>query len=132
MSFSWARLGTWIIALVVGAVYGVAGTIAHAYTLGWLPLGLLLALIGSTALLISVRALTGDRWAVLTTGIGMVLAVVLFSGSGPGGSIVVPGGDLDKLGPINLGSVWMFAVPLIAALVVVWPRRRSSAAADEE
>jgi hypothetical protein len=128
----WARIGTWIIALLVGAVYGVAGTIAHAYTLGWFPLGLVLALIGSGALVLAVRALTADRWAALASGIGLVLTVVLFSRRGPGGSIVVPDGQLDMLGPVNLGVVWTFALPVLVAIIVLWPERRQVRGADRE
>ena len=132
MRVGWARIGTWIIALFVGAVYGIAGTIAHAYTLGWFPLGLLLALIGSGALVLAVRALTADRWAALASGIGLVLTVVLFSGRGPGGSIVVPDGKLDMLGPVNLGVVWTFAPPVLVAIIVLWPERRHVRGADRE
>ena len=49
-----ARVGTWVVALVVGTVYGLAGTIAHAYQLGWFPLGLVLAIVGCAALLVAV------------------------------------------------------------------------------
>jgi hypothetical protein len=132
VKLGWARIGTWIIALLVGAVYGVAGTIAHAYTLGWFPLGLLLALIGSGALVLAVRALTADRWAALASGIGLVLTVVLFSGRGPGGSIVVPDGTLDMLGPVNLGVVWTFALPVLVAVIVLWPERRQVGSAVRE
>ena len=120
MRLGWARIGTWIIALLVGAVYGVAGTIAHAYTLGPLPLGLLLALIGSGALVLAVRALTADRWAALACGIGLVVGVLTFSGRGPGGSVVVPQN--------GLAVVWTISVPIIVALVVAWPEniRRAS------
>lgn len=115
-----ARIGTWIVALVVGLVYGVAGTIAHAYTLAWFPLGLILALVGSAALLLAVRLLTSDRWATLATGLGMLVATLVFSGSGPGGSVVVPQN--------GLAVVWTISVPIIVALVVAWPEniRRAS------
>ena len=130
MRVGWARIGTWIIALLVGAVYGVAGTIAHAYTLGPLPLGVLLALIGSGALVLAVRALPADRWAALACGIGLVVAVLTFSGRGPGGSVVVPDGALDMLGPINLGVVWTIGIPLVVAVIVAWPEHREPRAAD--
>lgn len=110
-----AHIGTWSIALVVGLVYGVAGTVAHAYTIGWFPLGLVLAIIGCTALLAAVRLLTSDRWATLATGLGMMIATLVFSGSGPGGSVVVP--------QTGLAMVWTVAVPIIVAVVVAWPDR---------
>ena len=39
-------MGTWVIALVIGAVYGVAGTIGQAAVWGPVPLGLVIAVIG--------------------------------------------------------------------------------------
>jgi hypothetical protein len=115
-----ARLGTWFVAFVVGAVYGLAGTIAHGYEIGWLPVGLILAVIGCAALLAAVRLLTSDRWAALATGLGMMIAALIFSGRGPGGSVIVP--------ESALGTVWTLALPVIVAIAVGWPDRvRSSA-----
>ena len=110
-----ARVGTWFVALLVGAVYGLAGTIAHSYELAWFPLGLVLAIVGCAALLVAVRFLTGDRWAVLATGLGMMTSTLVFSGKGPGGSVIVPEGPL--------GSVWTLALPILVAIVVAWPDR---------
>ena len=109
------RIVTWIVALLVGAVYGLAGTIAHTFTVGWFPLGLILAIIGTAALLLAVRLLTSDRWATLATGIGMMIATLLFSGRGPGGSVIVP----DS----SLGIVWTISVPILIAIVVGLPDR---------
>src|SRR4051794_20745518 len=117
-----ARAGTWLLAFLVGAVYSLAGTIAHAYMLGWFPLGLVLAIVGSAALLISVRALTSDRWATLATGLGMMATLLIISGRGPGGSVVVP--------QEGLGTVWTIALAVCITIVVAWPDmsgiRRSS------
>ncbi|MEZ3159714.1 DUF6113 family protein [Microbacterium sp. BWT-B31] len=115
MAVSWSRIGTWVVAFIVGAVYGVAGTVAHAFTLGWFPLGLVLALIGTAALLLAVRLLTRDRWATLAIGLGLMLATLVFSGAGPGGSVIVP--------QSILGVVWTIAVPLLVAVAVAWPDR---------
>jgi len=109
------RLGTWLVALAVGVVYGLAGTIAHSYTLGWFPLGLVLAVIGCAALLAAVRLLTADRWAALATGVGMVTATLIFSGRGPGGSVIVA--------QTTLATVWTIIVPILVAVVVAWPER---------
>jgi hypothetical protein len=116
-----ARIGTWIVALLVGAVYGLAGTIAHAYRIGWLPVGLVLAAIGCAALLLAVRLLTADRGATLATGLGMMLATLVFSGSGPGGSVIVP--------QTELAIAWTFAVPILVAVIVAWPERTRPRAA---
>ncbi|KQZ83444.1 histidinol dehydrogenase [Microbacterium sp. Root166] len=110
-----ARLGTWFVAFVVGAVYGLAGTIAHGYEIGWMPVGLILAVIGCAALLAAVRLLTADRWAALATGLGMMVAALVFSGRGPGGSVIVP--------ESALGTVWTLALPVIVAVAVGWPDR---------
>ncbi|WP_404433634.1 DUF6113 family protein [Microbacterium lacus] len=115
MKFSWSRVGTWVVALLVGAVYGSAGTIAHAFEIGWLPLGLILAAIGVVAMLAAVRLLTGDRWAALACGMGMMIATLMFSGRGPGGSVIVP--------ETPLAIAWTIAVPIAVALVVAWPER---------
>ncbi|GAA5028677.1 DUF6113 family protein [Microbacterium fluvii] len=110
-----ARIATWVVAFLVGAVYGLAGTVSHAYELGWFPLGLVLAVIGSAALLAAVRLLTLDRWATLATGFGMMIATLVVSGTGPGGSVIVP--------QSMLGVVWTIAVPLLVAVAVAWPER---------
>jgi len=122
------RLATWAIALVVGAVYGVAGTVSQASTIGWLPLGLVLSLIGAAALLIAVRALTADRWSALATGLGMFAATIVFSGAGPGGSVIVPAPQPGEV--VTPGIVWTWSVPLLVALVVAWPSRRALSRAN--
>jgi hypothetical protein len=119
---SLSRTATWLVAFLVGAVYGLAGTIAHAYRLGWFPLGLVLAIIGSAALLAAVRLLTGDRWAALATGIGMIVATLVFSGKGPGGSVIVAQTDL--------AVIWTVALPVLVVLAVAWPNRLRPVAAD--
>lgn len=113
-----ARAATWFVAFLVGAVYGLAGTIAHTYAVGWFPLGLVLAVIGSGALLVAVRLLTADRWAALATGLGIAVATLVFSGRGPGGSVIVP---QAAEGQFDAGLVWTVAVLLIVVLVVAWP-----------
>ena len=123
MNTSLSRIATWIVAFIVGAVYGLAGTIAHAYMIGWFPLGLLLAIIGSAALLAAVRLLTADRWAALATGSGMIIATLVFSGRGPGGSVIVP--------QTGFALAWTVAVPVLVVLAVAWPNRLRSVEADE-
>ncbi|WP_331280839.1 MULTISPECIES: DUF6113 family protein [Microbacterium] len=118
MNGSVARVGTWAVALLTGAVYGVAGTVGQAAQWGWFPLGLLVAVVGIGALLLAVRLLTSDRWAALATGLGAMVATLVFSGRGPGGSVVVPA---PEDGQLSTGIVWTLAVPIIVAIVVAWP-----------
>lgn len=119
-----------MVALIVGVVFGVAGTIGQAAHWGPVPLGLVIALIGVGALVLAVRLLTTDRWTALATGIGAMVATLVFSGRGPGGSIVVPA---PGEGEVSTGLIWTIAVPLLVALVVAWPslsRPRAGSEAD--
>lgn len=113
-----ARVGTWLVALVIGVVYGVAGTVGQAAHWGIVPLGLLVAVVGIGALLLAVRLLTADRWSALATGLGAMVATLVFSGRGPGGSVVVPA---PEDGALSTGIVWTLAVPIIVAVIVAWP-----------
>lgn len=122
MQSSLSRIATWLVAFLVGAVYGLAGTIAHSFRLGWFPLGLVLAVIGSAALLAAVRLLTGDRWSALAAGLGMIAATIAFSGRGPGGSVIVAQTDL--------AVVWTVAVPILVVIAVAWPSRLQPVAGD--
>lgn len=125
-----ARIATWIVAVVIGLVFGVAGTIGQAAMWGPVPLGLVIAIVGVGALVLAVRLLTADRWTALATGLGAMVATLVFSGRGPGGSIVVPA-PVD--GTVSTGIIWTIAVPLMAAVIIGWPsfsRARPGTGAD--
>ncbi|WP_238439578.1 histidinol dehydrogenase [Microbacterium sp. JZ31] len=107
-----------VVAAVTGAVFGIAGTIAHSFTLGVLPVGLVLALIGCAALLVGLRLLFPHRWITWIGGLGMLATLLLFSGQGPGGSVVVP---QPAEGEFPLGIVWTYAVTGVVLLVGAWP-----------
>ncbi|WP_424936575.1 MULTISPECIES: hypothetical protein [Bacteria] len=120
-----SRVLSWVGTLIVGAVYGLAATIGHAAMIGPLPVGLVAGAISCAALLIAIRTLTGDRWAVVAAGLGMIAAVLVISGRGPGGSVVVQNG--------LLGQVWTYLAAGIVLLVIAWPdlsRLRASALTD--
>ncbi|WP_259363544.1 histidinol dehydrogenase [Microbacterium esteraromaticum] len=104
---------SWLAAAFVGAVYGVAATIAHSFTLGPIPVGMILGAVACAALLVALRALTGDRWAALAAGVGMMALLLVISQRGPGGSIVVPN--------TPLGNIWMYVAAGIVMLIVAWP-----------
>ncbi|MEI3847225.1 MULTISPECIES: DUF6113 family protein [unclassified Microbacterium] len=129
MGSFWSRIGAWVVAFVIGAFYGVAGTVAQGFRLGWFPLGLVLALVGVTALLVAVRLLTSDRWATLATALGAMVATLVFSGAGPGGSVVVP---QEADGAFNPGVAWTILVPLVSAIVIAWPQTRVPAVAASD
>ncbi|BDZ38868.1 histidinol dehydrogenase [Microbacterium suwonense] len=104
---------SWLAAAAIGAVYGVAATIAHSYTLGRIPVGMILGAIACAALLVALRTLTGDRWAALAAGVGMMTLILVISQRGPGGSVIVPN--------TPLGNIWMYVAAGIVVLVVLWP-----------
>lgn len=111
---SWvSRVLSWVAAALVGGVYGVAGTIAHSVMWGPVPVGIIVAAIACAAILVAVRALTHDRGAAVAAGLGMIGMLVVISGVGPGGSIVVP----NSL----TGQIWTYLVAGIVLLVIAWP-----------
>ena len=118
MSSRILRLVGWAIALLVGAFYGAAGTVAQAFLLGPLPVGLLLAAVGSAALLIALRTLTGDRVNALAGGLGITLATYVFSQVGPGGSAIVAA---PTAGTEWVPLVWTVVGPALMVLVALWP-----------
>ena len=127
MPYWLTRTLSWIAAALVGVVYGAAGTIAHSLMWGPIPVGLIVGAIACGALLVAVRALTHDRGAAVATAVGMIGMLLIISGPGPGGSVIVPN--------TPIGQVWIYVVAGIALLVIAWPRlatRTSAGAPDPE
>lgn len=110
-----------ILGIVVGAIYGTVGTVAHQNTapIGdvGLPVGLVLALIGVLGLLLGFRLLFDNRVPVLFAAIGLVGMIALFSVASAGGSVLIPQG--------LIGLVWTVVPVLVATIVVAWPRMPS-------
>jgi LmbE family N-acetylglucosaminyl deacetylase len=106
------------VAFLTGAAFGVLGTIAHQapLTLGpvTVPIGLVLALAGVTALLAGLRLVLGDRMIVFSCAIGLLGAIFILSLRSTGGSVLVPEG--------LPGTVWTVGPALVAAIVLAWPR----------
>ncbi|WP_162621817.1 histidinol dehydrogenase [Microbacterium suaedae] len=117
-----ARAVAWILAFAAGAVFGVAGTISHPFTVGWAPVGMIVAGLGCLGLMLAVRLLIEDRGAVLACGLGMLGALVVFSGRGPGGSVVVP---QAAEGEFPFGIAWSLVLTGVVLLVAAWPRIRT-------
>jgi len=108
-----SRVLSWIAAALVGGVFGVAGTIGHSLMWGPVPVGLIVGAVACGAILVAIRSLTHDRGATLAAGLGMVGMLVLISGVGPGGSVVVQ----DTLS----GRIWIYLVAGLVLLAVAWP-----------
>lgn len=114
MRISWiSRVLSWVASALVGGVYGVAGTIGHSLAWGPVPVGLIVGVIACGAILVAIRALTHDRGAAVAAGLGMLGMLVLISGVGPGGSVVVP--------DTPTGRIWTYVVAGLVLLVVAWP-----------
>ena len=112
------RIAAAALSLVVGAIYGAVGTVAHQDVVRIgdlsLPVALVLALLGALALLVGFRLLFADRLAVLCVALGMVGTIALFSIASAGGSVLIPQGVP--------GLVWTVGPVLLATVVVAWPR----------
>lgn len=111
-----SRVLSWLAAAVVGGVFGVAGTIAHSLVWGPVPVGIVVGTIACGAILIAIRSLTHDRGATVAAGAGMVGMLLLISGVGPGGSVVVEN--------TAMGQIWIYIVAGLVILTVTWPSIR--------
>lgn len=113
-----SRIGTIVIAFLIGLAFGALATVGHRSTLFVgeiaIPWGLVAALVGVAALLLGIRLVAGGRAAAAAAGAGIVIAVAVLTLPGPGGSVIIVG-DLT-------GTVWSIAPALIAVLVVAWPK----------
>jgi hypothetical protein len=118
----WRRIGTLLVAFVVGALYGAVATVGHRQELRIgdvsLPWGLVAALVGVAALLVGIRLVAGGRAAAAAAAAGIVGMVALLTLPGPGGSVLVVG-DL-------VGTVWSVGPALISVLEVAWPKLPSA------
>ena len=107
-----------VAALLTGIAFGVLGTIAHQATISigpvTLPIGLVLALAGVTALLAGLRLVLGDRLIVFFSAIGLLGTIFILSLRSTGGSVLVPEGIP--------GLLWSVVPTLVATIVLAWPR----------
>lgn len=113
-----ARLLAATAALVLGVAFGLLGTIAHQSVIRLgpvtIPIGLVLALVGVSALLVGLRLVIGDRMVVLACAIGMLVTIFVLSLRSTGGSVLIPAG--------LPGTLWTIVPPLVATFVLAWPK----------
>ncbi len=113
------RVIGYLVALVLGLLFGALGTVVHQITVSVfglfdLPFGLVVALAATALLLTGLRLVTPSRLAALLAGIGLVATVTLLALPSPGGSVLIP----DS----TLGMVWLIGATLVAVVVLAWPR----------
>lgn len=113
-----SRVGAAVLGFVVGAIFAAMGTVAHQSTTQVagvdVPWGLMLGLLGFTALLIGLRLVLHDRLTVVAAALGALLTIFVLSLRSTGGSVLIPEGVL--------GLVWTMGPAIIAAIVIAWPR----------
>ncbi len=107
----WPKIAASVLALMTGALAGAIGTATHQSIP---PFGIALALLMVLCLLGGFRVLFASRLTAAAAAVGVLGAVAMFSGSGPGGSVLVPATDL--------GYWWTFGPAVVAFVVLAWPR----------
>jgi hypothetical protein len=113
------RVLGYVVALLLGALFGVLGTIVHqisfsVFGLFDLPIGLVIALPAEALLLVGLRMSFATRLASILTGVGLVGIVALLALPSPGGSVLIP--------ESTAGLVWLIGSTLVAVVVLAWPR----------
>ncbi|MGO4533969.1 hypothetical protein [Leifsonia sp. 2MCAF36] len=121
-----SRIVSAILLVLIGAVFGAIGTIAHQISVTWgigIPLGLIASLLAITALLVGLRLLGHSRLPALLAALGAIAVILLFSQQSAGGSVLIPN-DLA-------GQVWLVGTILVAAIVIAWPDVRGRRASRD-
>ncbi|MEO7348420.1 MAG: PIG-L family deacetylase [Terrimesophilobacter sp.] len=107
------KAATCTLALAIGALVGVLGTIHHGFAFS------VVSLIMVASLLTGLRLLFRVRTVALFAGLGVFLVVGALSQKSAGGSVLIQN---------NLvGSVWSYGVAIIALVVLAWPNLRPRA-----
>ncbi|MCU1479981.1 MAG: mycothiol biosynthesis protein [Subtercola sp.] len=118
---SWlVRVGSWVVALLLGVVFGMIGTVVNQATIsvfGWftLPIGLIMAILASILLLVGLRLILPTRTLALLAAIGLVGIVAALTLTSPGGSVLIPANVY--------GYIWTFAPTIVSLIVLAWPNR---------
>jgi hypothetical protein len=114
------RILGYVIAFLLGGVFGVLGTVVHqvsfsVFGLFDVPIGLIVALPAVALLLVGMRLIVPSRLAVLLTSAGLVGVMALLALESLGGSVLITAGPA--------GLVWLTGATLLAVLALAWPRR---------
>jgi N-acetyl-1-D-myo-inositol-2-amino-2-deoxy-alpha-D-glucopyranoside deacetylase len=106
------------IALAAGIVVGAVATVSHQssvllFGVG-IPVGIIVALLAVTALLVGLRVLFDTRIVAGSAAVGILGVIALLSLESQGGSILIPA--------TPVAYYWIYGPVLVAALVLAWPR----------
>jgi N-acetyl-1-D-myo-inositol-2-amino-2-deoxy-alpha-D-glucopyranoside deacetylase len=108
------KVVAYVLALVVGGLFGAIGTVAHQDGAGSFPYGVVLALALVAAAMIGFRILFDSRMVGLVVAIGITVVDLTLSLTSRGGSVLIPGN--------LIGYAWIGGSILIAAFVLLWPK----------
>ena len=106
------------IALAAGVAVGAVATVSHQssvllFGVG-IPVGIIVALLAVTALLVGLRVLFDTRIVAGSAAVGILGVIALLSLESQGGSILIPA--------TPVAYYWIYGPVLVAALVLAWPR----------
>lgn len=102
------------LAFLMGVALGGIGTVNHqwGYPAGF-PIGTIAALILVAALVTGLRLVFATRVVPFWASVGILVALVVLTLGGPGGSVLVPAN--------GAGYGWSYGAAAIIALVLAWP-----------
>ncbi len=106
-------VGRMLLALALGVVAAVLGTVSHRTTWSDLPVGLVLALALTASTAVVCRAWSGVG-ALLACGAGWITAAQVLAVVGPGGDVLVPAQPV--------GLVWTYGGLLVFLGAAFLPR----------
>lgn len=101
----------YVVALLLGGLVGLVGTVAHRQ---WLPWVLVLSLLAVLAAAVMVRAWVGGG-GLVAYGLGWLALVQVAATAGPGGDVLLPGDPWSY--------VWMGGGMLMIGVAAFAPRR---------
>ncbi|RKR74901.1 PIG-L family deacetylase [Frondihabitans australicus] len=108
------KIAMYVLAVVVGGLFGAIGTVAHQNVAGSFPYGVILALLVVTVLVIGFRLVFETRLVGIAVAIGLTVVNFLLSSTSGGGSVLVPGNAI--------GYAWIGGAILLPAIVLIWPK----------
>lgn len=107
-----------VLSLALGIVFGIAGTAVHAYFIGPIPVGLIVALIASAALMLSLRLLLEKRWCSVVSFVGMIAIIYIMAQASVNGSVLITN---------NFESfAWIYGVAIIGLVIQTFPSLKLS------
>lgn len=113
-ALEWSRLRPFtkavacLLAFLVGGLIGVIGTVNHQIAIGVISLLLVAGFLAGLRLLFGVRAVAA------CAAVGMLIVLIAASGESLGGSVLIQANEV--------GFLWTYGVPVIALIVLAWPR----------